>query len=263
MCQGAEATQARAVAREAHARACGKARRPGTRRTAGRAGSRRSAGPRRSAGTRWRCRRGARVRRGERVRGSRQRSVALGDLLGPTRLTGRNDHRRKLPLHLHARPGAVQDLLRGRGDLQTSRATRWSIPRLLIYKQDYSARLRSHHLLRVRGRRQQQRGACPDISRADVGGRRRRDADASEHGDRRVARLWQHASRSAGRGGGRRSGCQPHPPRYRLLRRRGNVRVRAARPSRARRARPASTCLGWSGGTSSRPSRLAGSKTSQ
>ena len=33
------------------------------------------------------------------------------------RLSGRNDHQRNLPVHLPARPGAVQDLLRGRGDL--------------------------------------------------------------------------------------------------------------------------------------------------
>ena len=53
MRQGAEATQARAVAREAQARAGRKARRSGTGRTAGRA---RSAGTRRFAGTTWRCR---------------------------------------------------------------------------------------------------------------------------------------------------------------------------------------------------------------
>ena len=44
-------------------------------------------------------------------------SVALCDLLRPARLTGRNDHGRRLPLLLHARPGALQGLLRGCGHL--------------------------------------------------------------------------------------------------------------------------------------------------
>ena len=49
----------------------------------------------------------------------------------------------------------------------------------------------AHRLLRVRGRRQQQRGARPDTASADVGGRRDGNANASHHGDRWVARLWQ------------------------------------------------------------------------
>ena len=34
-------------------------------------------------------------------------------------------------------------------------------------------------------------GLGPDTARADVGGRRGRNANASQHGDRWVARLWQ------------------------------------------------------------------------
>jgi hypothetical protein len=40
-------------------------------------------------------------------------------------------------------------------------------------------------------------GARVDTARADVGGRHDRDANVSRHGDRRVARLWQHAAPSA------------------------------------------------------------------
>ena len=50
-------------------------------------------------------------------------------------------------------------------------------PRLLINKN-------TMHLLRERGRRQQQRGARPDTASADAGGRRGGNANASHHGDR-------------------------------------------------------------------------------
>ena len=90
------------------------------------------------------------------------------------------DHGRRLPVLLHGRPGAVQDFLRGCGRLESVDGERDDPPEA-VDQQEY------HHLLRERGRRQQQRGTRPDTASADVGGRRGRNANASHHGDRWVA----------------------------------------------------------------------------
>ena len=70
--------------------------------------------------------------------------------------------RAELPVLLRGRPGAVHDFLRGCGGLEPVAANAVVHPRLLIHKDLAGA----HHLLRVRGRRQQQRGARPDTASA-------------------------------------------------------------------------------------------------
>src|SRR5262245_41191102 len=175
-----------------------------------------------TAGARRHSRRLSRVRPRERVRGSRQRADALRDPVGCTRLTGRNDPERRLPLLLFTRPGAVQDLGRGYGDLRPV-GYDGGPPEAV----DPQAGRRSDHLLRVRGRRQQPGGTRHHSTGPDVGGRRNRDGYASQHGDRGVARLWQYHTAPAiyPSSDGDLGACSFERHRQRVLRRRGDVRI--------------------------------------
>ena len=91
-------------------------------------------------------------------------------------------------------------------------------------------------------------GVRPDIASADLERRHRRDAGASRHGDRWIARLWQQSAVQPDRGRDLGAGCVEWH-RNRLLRRVGDldVQVTPHRPD-------VIAVTEWSGALSPRPS---------
>ena len=114
--------------------------------------------------------------------------MALGVLLGSTRLPGRSDHGRNLPVLLLGRPGAVQDFLRGCGGLGPVGGYRGGPPEAVDHKR--SAGTIPSTSARTRTAPTTMRGS-PRYRECRRCGRPDRNANASQHGGRRDARLWQ------------------------------------------------------------------------
>ena len=92
-------------------------------------------------------------------------------LLGRTRLSGRNEHGRRLPVHLHGPPTATCKVsLRGCRDLEPDGSMTVIFPRLLIHKQADLVDAPITYCEYADGADNNWRGR-PDTARADVGGR--------------------------------------------------------------------------------------------
>ena len=154
-------------------------------------GSQGPAGPKGDKGDKGKATRPRRLSTpGERVRGSRQRpsrfatySAPLGSPAGTT--TGGDFRFTCTPAQAPCKISFGAAVISN----QTGNAAVY--PRLLIHKQADLANAPITFCEYADGANNNA-GLAADTARADVGGRRDRDANASQHGDRRVARLWHH-----------------------------------------------------------------------